>query len=176
MTTAAFVYTDPPELTCGSMNAFAYIPAMPGIAYRVLTKLVGIQEIGGRCVVTENELAELLDVHRSLVGRGLQSLSHARLVSRSAKGVYRLNPMVSGYRTVEDQLEAIGSMDPEDRLDIDDFQERYDEAVAQAENDRRMRAAARKKSPQVAAPAEPAGDTSVLDFSAARRSRRRTKA
>ncbi|MFB7031423.1 MULTISPECIES: hypothetical protein [unclassified Streptomyces] len=178
MITATSVSPEPPELTYGSLNGFAYLPAMPGIAYRVLTKVVGIQEPGGRCIITENELAEMLNVHRSLVGRGFQCLGYARLVFRQAKGVYRLNPMISGYRTVADQLAAINEMDPEDRLDIDDYQERYDQAVAEAEEERRRRAAARKKS-QGTAPTESAEtdsveDPAVLDFAAARRTRRRS--
>ncbi|MFI8769446.1 hypothetical protein ACIGN6_31705 [Streptomyces sp. NPDC053792] len=179
MTTAASVHAEPPELTFGSMNGFAYLPAMPGIAYRVLTKLVGIQEPGGRCLVTENELAEMLDVHRSMVGRGLHALGCARVVFRQAKGIYRLNPMVSGYRTVTEQLEAIAEMDPEDRLDVDDYQERYDEAVAEAEEVRRSRAAARKKVQQPATPAVTSAaaaphEPGVLDFAAARRTRRKS--
>ncbi|MFJ6354845.1 hypothetical protein ACIQKB_35980 [Streptomyces sp. NPDC092046] len=180
MTTAASVPNERPELTFGSMNGFAYLPAMPGIAYRVLTKLIGIQEPGGRCEVTEQELAEMLDVHRSLVGRGLFALTCGRLVFRTVKGVYRLNPMVAGFRTVTEQLQAIDATPWEDRLDVEDYQARYDEAVAQAEEDRRNRAAARRKGqqppPEKPSEAPEVEDTDVLDFAAARRTRRRAAA
>lgn len=47
MRTAASVNPEPPELTYGTFNGFAYMPAMPGIAYRVLFHLMGTQEPGG---------------------------------------------------------------------------------------------------------------------------------
>ncbi|GAA3981223.1 hypothetical protein GCM10022384_33030 [Streptomyces marokkonensis] len=95
MRTAASVNPEPPELTYGTLNDFAYLPAMPGIAYRVLFRLLGTQEPGGRCLVTEDDLADAVEVHRSLVGRGLQALIHARLVFRQTKGVYLFNHMIS---------------------------------------------------------------------------------
>jgi hypothetical protein len=179
MRTAASVNQEsPPELTYGTFNGFAYMPAMPGIAYRVLLQLVGTQEPGGRCLVTEDELAEVLGVHRSMVGRGLQHLILAKLVFRPAKGVYHLNPMISGGRTVPEHLEAIGSLDDEDRLDVDDYQERYDAAVAQAEQEKQEKRLERKKGAARSGPAaeKPAGkaDTAgVLDLMAARKRPRR---
>ncbi|MFI6209183.1 hypothetical protein ACIBAI_22725 [Streptomyces sp. NPDC051041] len=149
---------------------------MPGIAYRVLFRLLGTQEPGGRCLVTEEELAEALDVHRSMVGRGLQALILAKLVFRQAKGIYFLNPMISGARSVTEHLEAIGTLDPADRLDVDDYQERYDAAVAQAEREKKEKRLGRRSSPgrsksTTGADAETA---EVLSLSTARgRSRRR---
>ncbi|MEU4012842.1 hypothetical protein [Streptomyces pseudogriseolus] len=174
MRTAASVNPEPPELTYGTFNGFAYMPAMPGIAYRVLFRLLGTQEPGGRCLVTEDDLADALEVHRSLVGRGLQALIHARLVFRQTKGVYLLNPMISGGRSITEHLEAIGSLDPDDRLDVDDYQERYDTAVAQAKLEKEAKRLGRKTARPVppdekAATAE--GD--VLQLSAARRRARR---
>ncbi|MEU5092795.1 hypothetical protein [Streptomyces sp. NPDC021356] len=177
MRTAASANPEPPELTYGTFNGLAYMPAMPGIAYRVLFRLLGTQEPGGLCLVTEEELAEALDVHRSMVGRGLQALILAKLVFRQAKGVYLLNPMISGARSVTEHLEAIGRLDPADRLDVDDYQERYDAAVAQAEQEKREKRLGRRSSPGQSRPAQTTGEgtAEVLNLSTARgRSRRRT--
>ncbi|MER5994762.1 hypothetical protein [Streptomyces viridosporus] len=176
MRTAASANPEPPELTYGTFNGFAYMPAMPGIAYRVLFRLLGTQEPGGRCLVTEEELAEALDVHRSMVGRGLQALILAKLVFRQAKGIYFLNPMISGARSVTEHLEAIGALDPADRLDVDDYQERYDAAVAQAEQEKKEKRLGRRSSPGRPKPPRNAdgGTAEVLSLSTARdRSRRR---
>ncbi|WP_217139882.1 hypothetical protein [Streptomyces sp. AC627_RSS907] len=175
MRTAASANPEPPELTYGTFNGFAYMPAMPGIAYRVLFRLLGIQEPGGRCLVTEEELAEALDVHRSMVGRGLQALILAKLVFRQTKGVYLLNPMISGARSVTEHLEAIGALDPADRLDVDDYQERYEAAVAQAEREKREKRLGRGTQGRPKPSASAAGDAAeVLNLSTARgRSRRR---
>ncbi|MYX26847.1 hypothetical protein GTY75_09220 [Streptomyces sp. SID8381] len=175
MRTAASVNPEPPELTYGTFNGFAYMPAMPGIAYRVLFRLLGTQEPGGCCLVTEDELAEALDVHRSMVGRGLQALIHARLVFRHAKGVYLLNPMISGARSITEHLEAIGTLDPDDRLDVDDYQERYEASVRQAEEEKKAKRLGRK--PAAAKPTADKASTGetadVLQLSAARRRPRR---
>ncbi|MFB7739344.1 hypothetical protein ACFC08_34305 [Streptomyces sp. NPDC056112] len=176
MRTAASANPEPPELTYGTFNGFAYMPAMPGIAYRVLFRLLGTQEAGGRCLVTEEELAEALDVHRSMVGRGLQALILAKLVFRQSKGVYLLNPMISGARSVTEHLEAIGTLDPTDRLDVDEYQERYDAAVVQAEREKKEKRLGRRSTPGHSKPAKPAneGTAEVLNLSAVRdRSRRR---
>ncbi|MGA5318480.1 hypothetical protein ACPCTK_30870 [Streptomyces pseudogriseolus] len=174
MRTAASVNPEPPELTYGTFNGFAYMPAMPGIAYRVLFRLLGTQEPGGRCLVTEDDLADALEVHRSLVGRGLQALIHARLVFRQTKGVYLLNPMISGGRSITEHLEAIGSLDPDDRLDVDDYQERYDTAVAQAKLEKEAKRLGRKTARPVPADEKAAtAEGDVLQLSAARRRSRR---
>ncbi|MFF4796623.1 hypothetical protein ACFY2M_45120 [Streptomyces sp. NPDC001276] len=175
MRTAASVTAEPPELTYGTFNGFAYMPAMPGIAYRVLFRLLGTQEPGGRCLVTEEELAEALDVHRSMAGRGLQALILAKLVFRQAKGVYFLNPMISGARSVPEHLEAIGTLEPEERLDVDDYQERYDAAVAQAEQEKREKRLGRRTAARHPKPAELAVEETadVLNLSTARKRPRR---
>ncbi|MEU6010160.1 hypothetical protein [Streptomyces sp. NPDC047453] len=175
MRTAASVTAEPPALTYGTFNGFAYMPAMPGIAYRVLFRLLGTQEPGGRCLVTEEELAEALDVHRSMAGRGLQALILAKLVFRQAKGVYFLNPMISGARSVTEHLEAIGTLEAEDRLDVDDYQERYDAAVAQAEQEKREKRLGRRTAARHPKPAEPAAEETadVLNFETARKRPRR---
>jgi hypothetical protein len=175
MRTAASVNPEPPELMYGTFNGFAYMPAMPGIAYRVLFRLLGTQEPGGRCLVTEDDLADALEVHRSLVGRGLQALIHARLVFRQTKGVYLLNPMISGGRSITEHLEAIGSLDLDDRLDVDDYQERYDRAVAQAKLEKEAKRLGRKtaSSGSAAEKTTTAETGDVLQLSAARRRARR---
>ncbi|EHN80250.1 hypothetical protein ACIP29_36400 [Streptomyces coelicoflavus] len=178
MRTAASANPEPPELTYGTFNGFAYMPAMPGIAYRVLFRLIGTQEPGGRCLVTEEELAKVLEVHRSMVGRGLQALILSRLVYRQAKGIYVLNPMISGARSVPEHLEAIGSLDPADRLDVDDYQQRYDAAVARAEQEKREKRLGRQNAQArpkpVSAKASDEMSAEVLSLSTARdRSRRR---
>ncbi|MFY1675566.1 hypothetical protein [Streptomyces sp. WMMC905] len=175
MRTAASVNPEPPELTYGTFNGFAYMSAMPGIAYRVLFRLLGTQEPGGRCLVTEDELADALEVHRSLVGRGLQALIHARLVFRQTKGVYLLNPMISGGRSVTEHLEAIGTLDPDDRLDVDDYQERYDTAVEQAKLEKEAKRLGRKTTRPAAAAekATTAEKADVLQLSTVRRRSRR---
>ncbi|MEU5510839.1 hypothetical protein [Streptomyces fungicidicus] len=127
--------------------------------------------------MTEEELAEALDVHRSMVGRGLQALILAKLVFRQAKGIYVLNPMISGARSVPEHLEAIGSLDPADRLDVDDYQERYDASVAQAEQEKKEKRLGRRSSPGRSRPAKAVaeGTADVLSLSTVRdRSRRRT--
>ncbi|MGW0844301.1 hypothetical protein ACWD26_30010 [Streptomyces sp. NPDC002787] len=175
MRNAAAVNPEPAELTYGTFNGFAYMPAMPGIAYRVLFRLLGTQEPGGRCLVTEDELADALEVHRSLVGRGLQALIHARLVFRQTKGVYQLNPMISGARNVTEHLEAIGMLDADDRLDVDDYQDRYDTAVAEAEREKKAKRLGRTRAtPAPTADKAPAGASAdVLELSTARRRSRR---
>ncbi|WSM72953.1 hypothetical protein OIE80_32515 [Streptomyces cellulosae] len=127
-------------------------------------------------MVTEEELAEALDVHRSMVGRGLQALILAKLVFRQAKGIYLLNPMISGARSVTEHLEAIGSLDPADRLDVDDYQERYDASVAQAEQEKKEKRLGRRSSPGRSKPASTVAEgADVLSLSSVRdRSRRRT--
>ncbi|MFF4276228.1 hypothetical protein [Streptomyces sp. NPDC001536] len=166
---------EPPELTYGTYNGFAYMPAMPGIAYRVLFQLLGTQEPGGRWLGTEEDLAQALRVHRSLAGRGLQALIHARFVERQTKGVYLLNPMISGGRTVAEHLEGIGDLEDESRLDVDDYQERYDEAVELAELEKKAKRLGRTKTPSDPAAEKASGGDSadVLQLSAARRRTRR---
>lgn len=181
MRTAASVNQQPQELTYGTFNGFAYMPAMPGYAYRVLLMLVGTQEPGGRCLVTEDNLADALGVHRSIVGRGLKHLMLAKLVFRQAKGVYLLNPMISGGRTVTEHLDAIGGLDHENRLDVDDYQERYEAALAQAEREKQEKRLERKSGEASSKPASKetavAEDTDgVVDIAAARKRASRQRA
>ncbi|MFE9250716.1 hypothetical protein [Streptomyces sp. NPDC007088] len=152
----------PAELTWGSFNVFAYTPSMPGIAYRVRDHLLGDQKPGGLCQTTEVEIAEALKVHRSQAGRGLLHLGLARMVFRKTKGLYQLNPMISGFRTPAEQKAAIDGMAEEDWLDVEDYQERYDRALARHEEEVRLRTLERKHGKVPTA-------SGVADLSAARR-------
>ncbi|MEV8335593.1 hypothetical protein [Streptomyces niveus] len=153
---------EPAELTWGSFNIFLYTPSMPGIAYRVRDHLMGVQKVGGLCVTTEEQIAEALHVHRGWAGRGLLHLGLARMVSRKTKGVYQLNAMLSGFRTPADHKAAIDSMPEEDWLDVEDFQARYDTALARHEEEVRLRSLERKHGKTPVSPG-------VADLSAARR-------
>jgi hypothetical protein len=135
----------PRELVWGSMNAFAYIPTVPGPALRVLMYLVGSQEPGGRIVITQEKIAEDLAIHRSLAGTALQHLRFANVVTKPGNGVYQLNAMIAGYRTPVEALQAIGVMPDEDRLDHEDFEERYQRALHAHEAEKKRRA--RRKAP-----------------------------
>ncbi|MEU9416047.1 hypothetical protein [Streptomyces sp. NPDC048272] len=151
-----------PELTWGSFNVLSYMPNMPKVAYQVLHHLMGEQETGGLCVKTEEEIAESINVHRSQAGRGLQHLMLARMVYRKTKGRYQLNPMLSGFRTPAEHKKAIDGMPQEDWLDVDDFQERYERAVADHQEEVRIRTLERKHGRVQA-------DEGVADLNAARR-------
>ncbi|MFD6465229.1 hypothetical protein [Streptomyces goshikiensis] len=134
-----------PELTWGSFNVFSYMPNMPKVAYLVLANLMGGQETGGLCVTTEEEIAEAIKVHRSQAGRGLLHLGLARMVFRKTKGLYQLNPMLSGFRTPVEHKMAIDAMPEEDWLDVEDFQERYERAFADHQEEVRIRTLERKQ-------------------------------
>ncbi|MFJ5952254.1 hypothetical protein [Streptomyces noursei] len=158
---------EPEELTWGSFNVFLYTPKMPGIAYRVRDHLMGVQKVGGLCVTGEEKIAEALDVHRSQAGRGLLHLGLARMVFRETKGLYQLNPMLSGFRTPAEHKAAIDAMPEEDWLDVEDFQERYNQAVAKHDEDARLRSLERRHGKATAVPG-------VADLNAVRRRGRST--
>lgn len=94
-------------------------------------------------------LADVLSVFPARAGVPLQHLGFAQMVWKEGNGVYRLSPLISGFRTPADQLAAIGTMDDDDRFDHPDFQERYERRVAQHEKERQEKAARRQR------PAEP---------------------
>lgn len=167
MSEASMVDEAPAELTWGSFNVFSYTPNMPGIAYRVRDHLMGVQKPGGLCQTTEVEIAAALGVHRSQAGRGLLHLGLARMVFRKTKGLYQLNPMLSGFRTPAEHKAAVDGMAEEDWLDVEDYQERYDRALARHEEEVRLRTLERKHGKSPTAPG-------VADLSAARRRGRRS--
>ncbi|MFD7094075.1 helix-turn-helix domain-containing protein [Streptomyces xanthophaeus] len=146
-----------------AVPVFAWMPKLPGPALQVLLYLLGTQQPGGLIVATHKELAEFLGMDRALVGRALKHLEFARLVRRQKLGIYMLNPMLSGGLTPAESKKAIDAMDPEDRLDVEDFEERY-LARVQADEALRKRRAEERNAP----PAPPA------DFAAHRRRRPKT--
>ncbi|WP_330335634.1 helix-turn-helix domain-containing protein (plasmid) [Streptomyces sp. NBC_00536] len=138
-----------PVLLWGSFNVFAYLPNVPGPALRLLVHLMGTQEAGGRIVQTQQVIADYLGVDRALVSRGLKHLELARLVVKEGQGIYRLNPMVAAFHTPAEAQTAFNAMKPEDYLDVPDFEERYQAAVADDELARKRKAAERKKTAPV---------------------------
>ena len=160
------VYDEPAELTWGSFNVFAYTPNMPKAAYQVLHYLLGEQQPKGLCLTTEEQIADALGIHRSVAGRGLLHLGLARMVFRKSKGIYQLNPMLSGFHTPAEHKKAIDALPEEDWLDVEDFQERYETALEAHQEEVRLRQLERK---QGTAPAAPG----VADLTAARRRSRK---
>ncbi|MGP4004447.1 hypothetical protein [Streptomyces sp. 8N706] len=134
----------PRELVWGSFNALDYVPRMHSAAYPVLLHLLANQEPGGRCVCTHEELSEALGINRTLITRGMQHLGFASLIFRIKQGVYRLNPMIAGFRTPAEQLVAIKEMPREDRLDVPDFEERYQRRIREHDEEKKRRARGRK--------------------------------
>ncbi|WP_042374884.1 hypothetical protein [Streptacidiphilus neutrinimicus] len=130
MTVAAAEHA-PGHITWGSFNVFQYIPRMPGAALQVLYHLLGTQEPGGRCVWTQTALSDELGLERTQVSRGIQHLQFANLLSPVQRGIYQLNPMLSAYENPRDQLAAVKAMPREQRLDVPDFEERYQRRVAE---------------------------------------------
>jgi hypothetical protein len=100
---------------------------------------LGYQEPGGRCVITHEQLAERTGQSRPSVTIGMQHLMCARLVSRIGNGVYQLNPMLAGFRTPVEQMRAVEAMPEEDRLDVQDFEERFEQRRAEYEANKRRR-------------------------------------
>ncbi|MER5482567.1 hypothetical protein ABT024_05035 [Streptomyces sp. NPDC002812] len=153
------VEEQPQQLLWGSFNVFRYMPNVGGPAMRVLTYLLGTQEVGGRIVQTQQAVAEQLVMDRALCNKAFRTLELARMVRRESLGVYRLNPMLSGFRTPVEQMNAIHDMPVEDYLDVPNFQERFEDAVAADIEERKRKASTRKHR------------ASVTDLTAARRSR-----
>jgi hypothetical protein len=135
-----------PEYVWTANNALVFTPrGMPPAAYPVLLHLLGRQEPGGRCLVTHGTIAEELGITRPKVTRALQHLTFARMVWKEGNGAYRLSPLIAGFRTPAEQLQAIAAMDDDDRFDHSDFQERYEEQIAQYEQEKQQKAALRQR-------------------------------
>lgn len=132
-----------PELWT-SPSAFAYVPSVPGPALRVMLFLLGVQEPGGRIVITQEDIASALGMKRSAVGLSLQHLQFARIVWKERQGVYQLNPQVAGFITPAEAEEAIRQMDEAFYLDVEDFEERYQAAVGEHQEALKRKAAVRK--------------------------------
>ncbi len=118
---------------------------MPPAAYPILLHLLGRQEPSGRCLVTQGTIAAEIGLTRPKVTRGLQHLAFARMVWKEGNGAYRLSPLIAGFRTPAEQLQAIEAMHDEDRFDHPDFQERYEQQIEQHEQEKRAKAAHRQK-------------------------------
>ncbi|WP_374778661.1 replication/maintenance protein RepL (plasmid) [Streptomyces sp. NBC_01310] len=153
-----------PELWA-SLSTFAFVPSVPGPALRVMLFLLGIQEPGGRLVITQESIAEALGMKRSAVGLALQHLQFARIVWKERQGVYQLNPQVAGFPTPAEADEAIRHMNEADYLDVEDFEDRYQTAVQRHQEELKRKAVERK------APPKP-----PTDLAAHRRSRRERSA
>ncbi|MER7764524.1 MarR family transcriptional regulator [Streptomyces sp. NPDC097619] len=134
-----------PEYVWTANNALVFTPrGMPPAAYPVLLHLLGRQEPGGRCLVTQGAIAAEIGITRSKVTRALQHLAFAGMVWKEGNGAYRLSPLIAGFRTPVEQLRAIEAMDDESRFDHADFQERYEAQIAQYELEKQQKAAQRK--------------------------------
>ncbi|RPK78447.1 hypothetical protein [Streptomyces sp. ADI98-10] len=135
-----------PEYVWTANNALVFTPrGMPPAAYPVLVHLLGRQEPGGRCLVTHGAIASEICVQRTKVTRALQHLAFARMVFKEGNGAYRLSPLIAGFRTPAEQLQAIGAMHDDDRFDHPDFQERYEQQIEAYEEEKQAKAAERQK-------------------------------
>ncbi|MFJ7630839.1 hypothetical protein ACIQZN_30600 [Streptomyces sp. NPDC097595] len=135
-----------PEYVWTANNALVFAPrGMPPAAYPVLIHLLGRQEPGGRCLVTHGTIAAEIGITRSKVTRALQHLGFARMVWKEGNGAYRLSPLIAGFRTPAEQLQAIAAMNDDDRFDHPDFQERYEQQIETHEQEKQAKAAERQR-------------------------------
>ncbi|KOT33147.1 hypothetical protein ADK41_28465 [Streptomyces caelestis] len=137
-----------------SPNVFAFMPSVPGPALRVLFFLLGVQEPGGRIVITQKEIAEAVGLKRSAVGGALQHLQFARMVTKvqSNGGVYSLHPQIAAFPTPAEADDAVRQLSPDEYLDVHDFEERYQRALAAHQRE------LRRKTEERQAPAMPPTD------------------
>ncbi|MER6684658.1 hypothetical protein [Streptomyces olivaceoviridis] len=131
-----------------SPNVFAFVPSVPGPALRVLLFLLGVQEPGGRIVITQQAIADAVGLKRSAVGLALQHLQFARMVTRLQPGVYTLHPQISAFSTPAEADEAVRRLDADDYLDVDDFEERYQDTVAAHQKELKRKADERQAPPK----------------------------
>ena len=119
---------------------------LPPAAYRALLKLRARSEAGGRIAMDQATLGELLGLSRPSVNAALRELELAKLVKKVRNGVYQINPMLAGYNSPEDALDAVKAMPKADRLDSKTYVADYHRAVAayqdQLAEQRKKRAAA----------------------------------
>jgi hypothetical protein len=131
----------------GAFNVFAFVPSVPGPALRVLFFLLGVQEMGGRIVITQQAVADAVGLKRSAVGLALQHLQFARMVTKVQSGVYILHPQIAGFSTPAEADDAVRRLDPEDYLDVEDFEERYQSAITSHQEEVRRKAEERQAPP-----------------------------
>ncbi|MGP4001692.1 helix-turn-helix domain-containing protein [Streptomyces sp. 8N706] len=62
---------------------------------RLILILIANQRAGGRIELTQERMADILDVHRSRVSEVLQELMEQGIVVKMERGVYRVNPVYS---------------------------------------------------------------------------------
>ncbi|WNZ14877.1 hypothetical protein [Streptomyces sp. 11x1] len=131
-----------------SPNVFAFVPSVPGPALRVLLFLLGAQEPGGRIVITQQAIADAVGLQRSAVGLALQHLQFARMVTMLQRGVYTLHPQIAAFSTPAEADEAVRRLGAEDYLDVDDFEERYQDTVAAHQEELKRKAEVRQAPPK----------------------------
>ncbi|MFD9415981.1 MarR family transcriptional regulator [Streptomyces goshikiensis] len=75
---------------------------------------------------------ELLGLSRPSVSATLWELELelAKLVKKVRNGVYQINPMLAGYNSPEDALDAVKAMPKADRLDSKTYVADYNRTVA----------------------------------------------
>ncbi|MFB6700281.1 hypothetical protein [Streptomyces rubiginosohelvolus] len=152
MTTAARMAEHPQPVhtfVVGAYNSLAYVPRMPPTAYALFLWLVSMQSPGGEYRRTQGELADELALERTQISKAQQHLVAARLVISVGRGRYQLNPMVSGYTSVDQQRAAIESLPAELRLDVGDYEDLYEQRLEEQEKLRARKAARRSSAPRV---------------------------
>jgi hypothetical protein len=142
------VHESAPVDLWGAFNVFAFVPSVPGPALRVVLFLMGVQEPGGRIVITQKAIAEALGLQRSAVGLALQHLQFARMVTKVQSGVYMLHPQIAGFSTPAEADDAVRQLKPDDYLDVEDFEERYQGAIAAHQEEVRRKAGERQVPPK----------------------------
>jgi hypothetical protein len=131
-----------------SPNVLAFVPSVPGPALRVLFFLLGAQEPGGRIVITQKGIADAVGLQRSAVGLALQHLQFARMVTMVQRGVYMLHPQLAAFSTPVEADEAVRRLDEDAYLDVDDFEERYQQTVAAHQEELARKAQERQAPPK----------------------------
>lgn len=126
-------------------HALAFVPSVPGPSLRVLLFLLGVQEPGGRIVITQKGIADALGLARSVVGEGLQHLQFARMVTQQQRGVYVLHPQIAAFHTPAEHDQAVMQLDPDEYLTVDDFDDRYRQTVEAHQADLQRRKTAERR-------------------------------
>ncbi|MGA5822245.1 helix-turn-helix domain-containing protein [Kitasatospora sp. NPDC094028] len=80
---------------------------LAGSAYKTLARLVRKQQPGGHIEYSQQELAEILEMHPNMVSRAMGTLTRANVVLRPTRYSYRLHPFVAGYENEDEMNEAI---------------------------------------------------------------------
>ncbi len=148
--TAQPVEQQTPEVW-GALSVFAYVPSVPGPALRVLLFLLGVQEPGGRIVIKQQDVAQALGMKRQ-GGRPQPAAPAVR--PDGVQGPERRLRAAPADRRVHHTRRAgpgRGGLAPEDLLDVDDFEERYQQAVEAHQQELKRKAQERQQAPRPAA-------------------------